>query len=313
MSTKMCNICKIIKNLADFGKSRCKDCDRAYARRYRKSYYNKNKDYIIKTNNIRNKELYNNKWQNRRSKTKIKPIKVNNIDHLKKIKHCVRTRLGQIVKQKNLTKRSKFSDYIGCSMEHLKKYFESKFQIGMTWENQGKWHIDHIIPLSTAKTIEDVYHLSHYTNLQPLWALENLKKGNKIMGKITKSEILMGRDKTHAKEYTKEISDNIDKLLEPLNKIRELYGKPMIVSSGWRPPSINATVKGAATKSNHTIGLACDFSDPDGSLDAFCKELDAKGKLKEMGLWLESPDHTKGWCHLDIKNRGDRKSNIFNP
>lgn len=129
---------------------------------------------------------------------------------------------------------------------------------------------------------------------------------------ITKNELLMGRDKTHSSEYTQEISDNIDKLLIPLNKIRELYGKPMQVSSGWRPVAINKAV-GGASKSNHTLGLACDFKDPDGLIDAFLKECDEKGILKQLGLWLENPEKTIGWAHLDIKDRGDRKSNIFNP
>jgi hypothetical protein len=51
----------------------------------------------------------------------------------------------------------------------------------MTWENQGKWHIDHIIPLSSAKTEKEMYKLCHYTNLQPLWAFDNLSKGSKIL------------------------------------------------------------------------------------------------------------------------------------
>ena len=53
----------------------------------------------------------------------------------------------------------------------------------MSWENYGKdgWHIDHKIPLSSAKTDREIYELCHYTNLQPLWAKDNLKKSNKII------------------------------------------------------------------------------------------------------------------------------------
>jgi hypothetical protein len=49
----------------------------------------------------------------------------------------------------------------------------------MTWDNQGKWHIDHIIPLSSGNTEEEIIKLCHYTNLQPLWAIDNMKKGSK--------------------------------------------------------------------------------------------------------------------------------------
>jgi hypothetical protein len=50
----------------------------------------------------------------------------------------------------------------------------------MTWDNYGKWHMDHIYPLSLAKTTEEIEKLCHYTNLQPLWAVDNIRKGNKI-------------------------------------------------------------------------------------------------------------------------------------
>jgi 5-methylcytosine-specific restriction endonuclease McrA len=58
---------------------------------------------------------------------------------------------------------------------------EKLFKEGMTWENHGEWHIDHIIPISKAKTAEEIYKLNHYTNLQPLWKRENLCKGSKII------------------------------------------------------------------------------------------------------------------------------------
>ena len=113
---------------------------------------------------------------------------------------------------------------------------------------------------------------------------------------ISKQEILMGRDKQFPADYTKEVSDNIDKLLIPLNKFREAYGKAMTVSSGWRPPSINASTPGAAKRSNHMLGLACDFKDTDGSLDKWC--MDNLKLLEQFGLYLEHPDSTPGWCHL---------------
>lgn len=129
---------------------------------------------------------------------------------------------------------------------------------------------------------------------------------------ISKKEILMNRDVQYKDDYTQEISNNIDKLLISLNKFREAYGKPMTVSSGWRPESVNKAI-GGAKKSNHTVGLACDFVDKDGKLAEFALKMDQEGKLKEWGLWLENPTKTTGWIHLDIKDRGFRSTNVFNP
>ena len=72
---------------------------------------------------------------------------------------------------------------VGCSPKFLKNYLESKFEPGMTWHNHSSkgWHIDHKIPLSSAKNREDVYKLAHYKNLQPLWSTDNIKKGKKII------------------------------------------------------------------------------------------------------------------------------------
>ena len=51
----------------------------------------------------------------------------------------------------------------------------------MTWENYGEWHIDHIIPLDSANDENELYSLCYYTNLQPLWGNENIRKGAKIL------------------------------------------------------------------------------------------------------------------------------------
>jgi hypothetical protein len=70
---------------------------------------------------------------------------------------------------------------VGCSPVELKMYLEKQFENGMTWDNRNEWHIDHITPLSSAKTEKDVINLCYFTNLQPLWVKENLEKSNKIL------------------------------------------------------------------------------------------------------------------------------------
>lgn len=122
---------------------------------------------------------------------------------------------------------------------------------------------------------------------------------------ISRDEVLMGRDKDAP--LTEEQEANLEVLLTALNKLRKAYGKPMIVTSGYRPPSVNAAV-GGAKKSSHMSCQACDFRDHDGSLDEWCLEnLDV---LEECGLYLESPLHTPGWCHLQTRQT---KNRVFIP
>lgn len=79
-------------------------------------------------------------------------------------------------------KSTKTEKMLGCTFEEFKAYLESKFEPGMTWENRGLygWHIDHIIPLSSAQDQDELEKLCHYTNMQPLWAKENYSKGSKL-------------------------------------------------------------------------------------------------------------------------------------
>lgn len=74
---------------------------------------------------------------------------------------------------------------LGCTIEELRHYIESKFQYGMTWDNWSVsgWHIDHVIPLASFNLADRTQFLkaAHYTNLQPLWAKDNLRKGNHVI------------------------------------------------------------------------------------------------------------------------------------
>lgn len=84
-------------------------------------------------------------------------------------------------KRKGYNKTNRTQEILGCSYEEFREYIQSKFQIGMTFDNYGDWELDHIIPISTASTLEEVKKLNHYTNFQPLWKEDNRKKGNKII------------------------------------------------------------------------------------------------------------------------------------
>lgn len=71
---------------------------------------------------------------------------------------------------------------LGCTVDELKVKLESRFQPGMTWDNYGEWHVDHIKPCASFDLTEPAQQLAcfHFSNLQPLWALENLKKGARL-------------------------------------------------------------------------------------------------------------------------------------
>lgn len=110
---------------------------------------------------------------------------------------------------------------------------------------------------------------------------------------ISRREYLMGRDLIEP--LTPELEDNLLHLLGCLNMIRALYGRPMVVTSGYRPKKINASV-GGKPKSKHMTCQACDFDDRTGALAIWC--LHNLDMLERAGLWMECPEYTMGWVHL---------------
>lgn len=93
----------------------------------------------------------------------------------------VRGRTLDAFKRKRWNKKSGTRELLGCSREMLVSHIESKFAKGMSWDNRDKWHIDHIVPLSSANSIEELERLAHFSNLRPMWAIENMAKGDKII------------------------------------------------------------------------------------------------------------------------------------
>jgi hypothetical protein len=98
----------------------------------------------------------------------------------------LRDRLLKALDAKSWAKTSHFREYIGCQLEELRLYLEGLFSPEMTWENHGKiWQIDHIIPLGSAETDEQMYKLAHFSNLKPI-----LIEDHKIKSKIDTENIM---------------------------------------------------------------------------------------------------------------------------
>jgi len=116
------------------------------------------------------------KW---RSKNKSYQSDRKQTDYIYRIRINLTCRINRFFKYSKMTKNCKTMDIIGISIDGFREHLKSKFTEGMSFDNYGKrgWHIDHIIPLSSANTEEEVIKLCHYTNLQPLWWDDNIKKG----------------------------------------------------------------------------------------------------------------------------------------
>ena len=140
---------------------------------------------------------------------------------------------------------------------------------------------------------------------------------------LTLADYWMGRDVSHGLELSTETQRNAALMIELADKLLILaktHGVTLehnprtrsIVSSGWRPPSVNAQVPGAAPKSKHMTGQAIDLYDPDGDLDGWAFSDIGQRVLTDLGLWLEHPAATKGWCHVQsVPPRSGRR--VFYP
>ena len=189
---KVCTRCKVEKPKSEFSvqssastgvRSACKECIKVESKEYRlnnsekikelqRIYYLNNREKLLKK-----VKIYVSKNKEKRNKNQAKRKL---IDPLFKLK-CNTYNLVYIsLKKQGYSKKSKTYKILGCTFEEFKLYIENKFTEGMSWENRSEWHLDHIYPVSLAKSEEELIKLNHYTNFQPLWALDNIKKSNKI-------------------------------------------------------------------------------------------------------------------------------------
>jgi hypothetical protein len=165
-----------------------------------KIYAEKNKEKIKKRRKAyesKNKKLISLKRKESRKKYKEKSRITQNKYAIKKRKESpvfsMECRIGGLIRkslQRNgYAKKSRTFEILGCDYISFANHIESQFKDGMSWENRNEWHIDHIIPLASAKNEIDVITLNHYLNLRPLWAKENILKGAKLPAPIQKNKI----------------------------------------------------------------------------------------------------------------------------
>lgn len=177
MESKECTGCKENKPLLEFylqkagryGRhAKCKACLAKYQKDTLNGYVqNMSEEQICK------KRAYIVEYYRRRAA----------VDPIFYFKRGIRSSMSTYFKQAakgQFLKAEHTVDLLQCSLEFFLQYIQEKFTEGMTLENYGEWHLDHIIPLATAITREDVVRLNHYTNFQPLWAKDNLSKGAKL-------------------------------------------------------------------------------------------------------------------------------------
>lgn len=178
MRSKVCSICRETKPITDYYFSKtsldgrighCKFCER----QRKLAYYHKNKDEC----SVRAKSFRERNREHFREYQKNKIQQDSNF----RLARNLRNRINQQMrKAKGIRSGSAVRD-LGCTIGELRVHLQLKFQPGMSWENYGEWHIDHITPLASFDLAdrEQFLQACHYTNLQPLWAEENWTKGNR--------------------------------------------------------------------------------------------------------------------------------------
>jgi hypothetical protein len=197
---KKCGSCNEILELCEFSirrktltgfSSSCKKCKSITDRNYREnpaqgreSFLKKKLEYSVRVRE-QDPERYNKWLQNRREvRDYSKEYQRIQTDEVLKAKDVIRKLVLASLKVRNISKSKlvmRTEDILGCKFDFFKIHIETQFEEGMNWFNHGKWHIDHKVPLYIGKTVDEIIKLNHYTNLQPLWADENLTKSSKIL------------------------------------------------------------------------------------------------------------------------------------
>lgn len=166
---------------------RSRELVKEYQERNHDKYKESRKKWRTKTAEVRNayaRHFYHQNDESRKRKlvkgNKYTKFRLDN-DPTYKILRYTRNRVYIAIRKGY--KSASTLELLGCTPEYAKKHLEGKFLPGMSWDNYGEWHIDHIKPLASFDLTnpEEQRKAFHYTNIQPLWAEDNLKKGAKIL------------------------------------------------------------------------------------------------------------------------------------
>lgn len=134
---------------------------------------------------------------------------------------------------------------------------------------------------------------------------------------ITLKDFYKGRDLLFSDQLTDAIQKESSVTVERVNLLLTKYRMETrdysnrIVTSGWRPAAVNAATPGAAKKSNHMLGKACDIADGDGKLDVWLMTLQGTIALEDCSLWHEHPRDTEGWAHVQTVPPGSGKRHFY--
>lgn len=168
----------------------CVECESVYSdssATYKKHWYSENRERILDKSRSayekdgKAKRAYALEYQ-KKHLPRIVAARANRqkVDPVYAAKERVRALIKQCLKTSGTEKTSRTSQILGCTTKQFKEHLERQFLPNMGWHNFSEWHIDHIVPISSAKTEEEVIALNHFTNLRPLWASENLRKSNRM-------------------------------------------------------------------------------------------------------------------------------------
>lgn len=201
---KKCSICDIEKSLDLFIKSKrnksgfgavCISCNKIRSDKYRLE--NPEKVKLSQKNSTYSKSIerkqYLKNWKqinrDRINELRLKTHNEKMNDPVYKLKHNLRININNSIKRQKYVKNNVTTNILGCNYEEFIRHIEKQFEPWMSWSNYGgktnekniRWDLDHIIPISSAKTEEEVMKLNHYTNLRPLCSYTNRWiKSNKI-------------------------------------------------------------------------------------------------------------------------------------